>query len=138
MSAFEDDAYEDAAWLQTERREKDLDAADSDVLFESRRPPPEWSRFAAVADDLSGCDEALDELTTACAGAEGVGCVAINTALWKHWTGPFSHEESARGGNRMATDRKTASAASTTAAWRSAAVATATLRACQGLNIGCG
>jgi len=35
-------------------------------------------------------------------------------------------------------DRETAPAASMTAAWRSAAAATATLRACQGLNVGCG
>jgi hypothetical protein len=35
-------------------------------------------------------------------------------------------------------DRKTAPAASMTAAWRSAAAATTTFRACRGLNIGCG
>ena len=102
MSAHEDSAYEDDAWLHTERREKDQDAASSDVLFERREPPPEWSRFAADADDLCGWDEALDELTTACAGAEGVGQVAINTALWQHWTGPLEHGEAARTSNRRA------------------------------------
>ena len=34
--------------------------------------------------------------------SKGVGRVAINTALWEHWTGFLSHEEAARGGLRRA------------------------------------
>ena len=57
MSTYEDSAYDDDAWLHTERHEKDAQAADADALFERRQLPPEWTRFAADAEDLSGWDD---------------------------------------------------------------------------------